>query len=513
MGAAAGGIAVGGKAAATDGASPAAWLAGVVARATLTHLLVLAMALRLAALAIATPIHSDEVFSYLETPHRLLFGEGVVTWEWRYGIRGWLLPLLVGAPMGLGGWIAPGTTLYLFLPKLVMTLASLTTVMFAWRLGERVSRLHAQAAGAVAAIWCEFILFAPHVLSDTASIACFLPAALILTDRDERRPGRLALAAALLANAAAIRFQLGPAIATLVVATCAGRLRQTWAPLLLGGVLGLVPSALADLSMGQTPFAWILENVRMNIVEHRAADWSASGPLGYFAEAWPRLTFWVVPLVVLAGIGARRFPALAWTAVVNVVAHSLIAHKEYRYILLSVVIAVVLAAIGTVDWATRSPSADQPAAARRRLGLACLVWLLASLSCGLGGYRIEWSKWRPTMDLELSLQHDPALCGLALYRHDFGYTGGYTYLHRPTPLYYYVDGDTNHPWSDFAGDTRMANTVMTRAFFRPQVPAQYTELRCEGAGILRVCLYRRPGGCASGPSPFAIQTVLRRLDQ
>jgi len=55
--------------------------------------------------------------------------------------------------------------------------------------------------------------------------------------------------------------------------------------------------------------------------------------------------------------------------------------------------------------------------------------------------------------------------------------------------------------------------VMTRAFFRPQVPAQYTELRCEGAGILRVCLYRRPGGCASGPSPFAIQTVLRRLDQ
>jgi hypothetical protein len=117
------------------------------------------------------------------------------------------------------------------------------------------------------------------------------------------------------------------------------------------------------------------------------------------------------------------------------------------------------------------------------------------------------------MDLELSLQHDPALCGLALYRHDFGFTGGYTYLHRPTPLFYYIDADTSHPWTDFAGDTRMANTVLTRASFRDEVPAAYAELRCEGSGAGRVCLYRRPGGCAPGPSPFSIQSVLRRLDQ
>ena len=43
--------------------------------------------------------HPDELFQYLEQAHRLVFGYGVVPWEFRVGTRSWLLPGFLG---GLG---------------------------------------------------------------------------------------------------------------------------------------------------------------------------------------------------------------------------------------------------------------------------------------------------------------------------------------------------------------------------------------------------------------------------
>src|SRR5690348_17288440 len=42
--------------------------------------------------------HPDEIFQYLEPAHRLVYGYGFVTWEYRFGLRNWLLP---GALAGL----------------------------------------------------------------------------------------------------------------------------------------------------------------------------------------------------------------------------------------------------------------------------------------------------------------------------------------------------------------------------------------------------------------------------
>lgn len=142
-----------------------------------------------------------------------------------------------------------------------------------------------------------------------------------------------------------------------------------------------------------------------------------------------------------------------------------------------------------------------------------MTFILASLGCAVGGYRTEWTKWAPALNLEASLRTDPALCGLALYRYDFGYTGGYTWLHRATPLYYFIDQDTGQPWTDVVASQPVANVILARTLFESEIPRAYRPLRCEGAGAMRVCLYERPGGCSKGPSPFAIQSVLRRLDQ
>jgi len=488
-------------------------LSRLFARVGLPHLLILALALRLCALAVATPAHPDEVFQYLETAHRLVFGQGVVTWEWRYGMRGWLLPLLVAGPMWLGGVLAPGSGLYLFLPKLVATLASLAVVWVAWRLGERLSRLHAQVAGFVAAIWFEFVYFAPHVLSETAGVLLILPAAGLLVDKTRWNTPRLVLAGALLSVAVSIRFQYAPAVAALALAACVFDIRRCWLPLLAGAVLGLLPSVLADLAMGATPFAWVLENVRLNLIEHRAESFSTSGPLGYLGEAWPRTALWAVPLIGLAAIGARRYPALAWMAVVNLVFHSLIAHKEYRFILLSVAATVLLAAIGTADWVAHVERKDGPKPARERLSFLLVVWVLASVSCSLGGFRSQWLMLRSEMHLYTRLRGDPALCGLAVYRHHWAITGGYAYLHRATPMLLFEDQDAGRPAANLAANRAAFNTIMADPAYAPQLPAGFGELDCEGRGSDRMCLYRRPGACTASASPFDANAMLRRLDQ
>jgi hypothetical protein len=485
-------------------------LGALTGRIGLAHILVFAAALRLVMLAFATPAHPDEVFQYLETAHRLVFGQGIVTWEWRDGIRGWLLPMAVSVPMRVGGWLDPHGGLYLLAPKLVMTGASLLTVAVAWRLGARISRLHALVAGFVTATWFELIYFAPHVLSETASIALILPAAALLMDRERWSDRRVGLAAALLACAGAVRFQNAPAIAALALACCLTDLRRSWRPLLIGGLIGLIPSALCDLAMGDTPFAWMIGNVRMNLLEHRAESFSSSGPFGFAREIWLRFALWTLPLIGLAAVGARRYPALAWMAAVNLVFHSAIAHKEYRFILLSTVALIVLAALGTADWVQASERKGGAAAGRSRLQVLMVAWVLASVSCSFGAFHSQWLKYRPEMDLTAKARGDAALCGFALYQHDFGISGGYAYLHRPVPMLFFIDGADRDPRKDLARAAGGFNTVLTYASRGPELPAAFAPTDCEGVGKDRICLYRRPGACAAPDATYTLNAVLQR---
>src|SRR5690349_10899391 len=55
--------------------------------------LVLALAFLVrAALGLTTQaiVHPDAIFQYLEQGHRLAFGNGIIPWEYVYGIRSWI---------------------------------------------------------------------------------------------------------------------------------------------------------------------------------------------------------------------------------------------------------------------------------------------------------------------------------------------------------------------------------------------------------------------------------------
>ncbi|HYC95581.1 MAG TPA: hypothetical protein VEB39_07780, partial [Sphingomicrobium sp.] len=206
----------------------------------------------------------DEIIQYLEQAHRIVFGYGVVPWEFREFIRSWLIPLMLVPPMQLGEWLDPGGTLYLVLPRAMVAALNFAPVIAAWVIGRRISLQHAIVGMAVVAIWVESVAFSVQTLSESLGVAAFMSAAALL-HRQAKMPAIIG-AGALLALACLFRFQFGPA-AALFGALIAGKDWRIWKGLILGGVPVVIAGGVIDLAMGLTPFEWITNNYRLNIAE------------------------------------------------------------------------------------------------------------------------------------------------------------------------------------------------------------------------------------------------------
>lgn len=472
-------------------------------RSPLTALLLLAAVLRVAVTWGASVHHPDEVFQYLEQAHRLVFGYGYVPWEYRDGMRSWLVPGLLAGPMWLGGALAPGTDVDVLLPRLTVALATLGTVWGAWSLGSRVSRGHALFAAFVAATWFDQIYFASHTLTETIATAAAVPGAALLW-REEKGRRSLLLAGALLAFAALVRFHYAPALALLVAWRC--RLdRRAWGAVIAGAAPVLAASALVDIASGATPFAWIEANYRRNVVDDASATYGVAGPPFYFQQlrAWWGWGF--APLAFLAVFGAQRYPQLLAAAALTVALHMAIGHKELRFILFAMTLLVILAALGTATLVTM--------VARRRslwTGAALAAWAAVSLALALSGeMRFRWAEGSPALSAARIAGRDPKLCGIATYDMRYWQSGGWTFLHRDVPIYPVTARDElGVPAMDPATLARIApgfDAILTTPAGEGAIPAGYTRVACRIPGApfaslaerraRGICLYRRPGGC------------------
>jgi len=468
----------------------------------LSVLLIFALALRAAAIPGAGFAHQDELFQYFEAAHRLVFGPGIVPWEYRYGMRNWSLPLLLAGPMRIGEAIAPGTDLYLLLPRFILAGLSLAIVAGAWRIGRRISPLHGLLAGTVAAFWPEFVHFAPHALAEPVAVALILPAAALITSG---RRHYLVTAGLLLGLAGIVRFQYLPAIGALVLVACVRR-RETWLPLLGGAALAALAGVTIDAAMGATPFGWLAVNIRENFLHARAAQYGVAGPLAYVSALEAAWGVWALPIVALAIIGARSRPDLLVAAVVNLGFHSAIAHKEYRFIFLTSVLVITLAAVGT---------ADILAWGRRRLNMqfapfAILVWGIAATTLAATGRPAVFDiPAAPARASFADLRRDAALCGIATSGISFADAGGYTLLHRNVPMFAF---DTSE------GAALAREALAFNRIVAPQgsiVPQDFARRSCQagGAGYAPTCIFARPGPCAAGTERHQINAVLKRIDQ
>ena len=101
-------------------------------------LLALAVLLRALNFSVFAMHHPDEVLQYLEPAYRLLTGDGIVTWEYRYGMRGWLLPWLLAGPMALARAIGGDALSGIVAARIAGALIGLIPVVGAGDIGRRL---------------------------------------------------------------------------------------------------------------------------------------------------------------------------------------------------------------------------------------------------------------------------------------------------------------------------------------------------------------------------------------
>lgn len=440
--------------------------------------------------------HADEVWQYLEPAFHVGVGPWVMTWEAREGARSWLLPMLFAGPTALGYAIAPGTALAIVLPRLVCGIVSFGTIVGAAALGARLSRMHAVVAAVIATTWFEIAYFSSRTLSEPIATACFVAAAASLLV--DRAPRWTVIGGALLAACCLVRFQYAPAAG--ILALWVGRLdRARWQGMILGGIGAMIVAGAADLAGGAWPFLWIVRNFTLNLIDNRSAAFGVDPPWRYLVDIWDLWGIAVVPILILSVIGARRYPVLLVAAVVNLAVHALVPHKEYRFILLTTTLIVLLAGIGSVDllgWFQKKPATGWIAAG----------WVLVSVACGATGDSVRtWSQNPELLAAWTVAGSQPRVCGVAVYRPEEPIVGSHALFGRTAPIYQYGDDAR-----DAARASRAFNLVMTSAGRAADLPA-YRLLDCPFSKR-RYCVYARPGPCATtaADAPFGINRVFER---
>ncbi|MEP9358873.1 hypothetical protein [Sphingomonas sp. KR3-1] len=442
----------------------------------------------------------DEIWQYLEPAWHLVAGPWVQTWDYRAGLRSWLIPELLAGPMALGHALAPDTTLHLLLVRLTLAALSLVIVGAAVALGLRLSRLHGILAGFVAATWFELVYFAPRALSEPIGLALLMGAIWLLLARRKPGPRQFAVAGLLMGLCFVARIQYAPALLTLAIFTAKKDWRGAWLPLVAGGCGALAIDALANLAMGAVPFRWMIEAARVNILEGRAQAYGTLPLIGYFQLiAW----YWVVaitPILLLAWIGAKRYPALLWIALVHLAAHSLIGHKEYRFVLASTALLVILAAIGSAELLRRVP--------RRRLALATAgtlaLWGGTSVALAAGHFRPNWTMEAGLADALDRAGRPPRTCGLALYRPRDTVAGSYALFRRAAPIYVIASP------ADAARHAGAFDVVVSPREHAGELPSAYARERCSNPGSTQApgCVLRRTGSCTPDPAAQTLQSWL-----
>ncbi len=463
-------------------------------------LVALAIVLRLQPILVEpSAVWADEIFQTSEPAHRLVYGSGLVAWEFQLGVRSWLLPGLIAGLMELSRIIGDGPDFYL--PVIAVVFAALAAApvvcCFLWcrpLFGVQGALL----AGLAVAIAAEPVYFGARTLSETVAGHLLVVALWVL------EPGypvisrrRLFAGGALLGLVFATRVQLAPALAIATLWTNWRADRGRLAATLAGAAVILAAAGVLDTVTLGYPFASVWRYVLYNVV------YGASSTFG--VEPWPyyflgELGVWGgagATVLLLTAIGAWRLPLLFVVAVVILAVHSGIAHKEYRFIYPAIVPLTVLAGAGLAqmanwgrDWLT-GRGARKRAAAIASAAFAVAWWGLGSLQiwdgAALSAHR---QRMHDNLVAASVVAHGPAPCGIGLYGLggvDWDAYGGYTYFHRPAPMY----------WpEDETALTAAADAFNTLLYTKP-LPASlgFTTQQCIG----EVCIAQRAGGCRTVP--------------
>ena len=406
----------------------------------------------------------DEIMQYLEQGHRLVFGNGVIHWEFFYGARLWLMPGLIAGVLtlfdavGLGqpAWYVDGV-------KLVFCAISLLIPAGMYGFARRhFSESAARVALLAGAFWYELVGFAHKPLTAFVDTALFMSLLALCVRPSPDRRGTVWLVACLSVLVAAIRLPYGPLALTLLglFFLRAGRASGSWWQgartqlALVATVVFLAVGAFDAVTWNAEPFHSSLALLRMNLAMDD--DPSRLDP------AWQYLWWCLLASVGLIAFclamalrDVRRYGFLLLLIALVLVIHSAMAHKEYRYVFAVIPLWLLIGADVVARFAGRG---NRPV---RMYGAAGAVFTVVSLAGILNVLPSQDTLYQTSntpkdMLVRFIRDHDSAF---AAYRYLAGAPDvfgvweigrpyhalpGYYYLHRTVPYYDWGTGRDNN---------------------------------------------------------------------
>jgi hypothetical protein len=453
---------------------------------TLAAVCALAVALRMAE-AIVFPGFEfpDEIYQVLEQAHRLAFGNGIIPWEFDEGVRSYMLPGVLAGIFRAAESVWPGS--YLLAARLALSLLSLVPVCCSWGILRRFAGPRAALIGAfLSAVWFELVYFGPKAHFEVvAGHSLLLGVYVAFPYFEGLRPARLIFGGFLLGLAFCQRLTLAVVLAVLWLAMLS---INGWRRVLyttLGAVVALALAGFVDYLTLPYPYASILGYTKVIMIGFGNHFGSfMNQPWHFMIAGFARVWSGALVLFVWFGIeGVRKSrPMLLLVAMAAafILGHSVMTHKEYRYVYPALPLLLIPVAAGIDRVIGRLYPSGAATLAATLAGIATL-----SLVVGAGGnFRSHfWRRYGETKAFEI-VRRSPDACGVALHLVRWGETPGYTVLHRNIPIY---NGFRD---ADFERIRDGANYVVSR------IPEKgYIQLGKWTEGEDPVYLYRRDGGC------------------
>lgn len=389
-------------------------------------------------------LRPDEQIQYLEQAHRIVFGYGVVPWEYRVGARNWL----ISYPAIFALYLAKGLGLeqpwnYDLVVKTVYCLISMVIPLSMYHL---VRRLSTEVAGRAALLlglcWYEMLIFAHRSLSEPLATALIF--AMLGLARIDAKPWRIGMCGFLLGIAFSVRVAYAPAcaFAGLVLLVSVDRPRQI--ALCTGGIAALFLWGLVDKLTWGGWYESIINYSQAQLTLKPYANPSNTRP-GYIVYL-PRLIALSAGLFLLVlALGLWRYKQhwfLLGLFLILLVPHSFYSGAEYTNLFIAI---PVLLGLGAAVWgqqlATITTVFQLPPLHKLGAGFAIGACLLGGLTFNpitQAVYRqpqlflqtgpvtplIDYLARQPATDVKSVL----LLCGSMLF------DGGYYRLHQYIPV-------------------------------------------------------------------------------
>lgn len=384
--------------------------------------------------------HPDELFQYLEQGHRMVFGYGYIPWEYRYGTRSYIIPGFVSGILFVCRLLQlENPIVYAMVVKAVCSVLSVSLIYFVYLIGRNIAtETAARLAAVFACIWYELIYFAhkptPEILATyllSGALVCLV-----------RKPGygNALLFGFLAGLTVAVRLQYSPVIALAGGVACLAWKKNTLAAAGLAflAVMGL--AGLLDYYTWGHFFSFYYQNYLFNAVYKISLIYGTQPALYYLLT----LTIASAGLVGLALMSGCLRPSMTWLPaaciLVNLGSHSLLAHKEYRFILVSIPLILLVAASGLTE-GLRKFASD---AVRKFFYAGIVAVVLLVSAAGLTGnlpyhhavYAQPIVAKQDGLRAYTFLYHERNLAAILHLDEPWWKTGGYYTLHRNVPIYF-----------------------------------------------------------------------------